>query len=1094
MSFFGAFWLAKTGEDYTTDNAVWFDGSADYMIWTPPKAGNLQTFTYSFWIKRAELSHDEYVFTAGDSNTTYGWYYAATDLAYVNFNTGRAGGNNFVSNGKFRDPTAWQHVFVSFNTASSVKKVFINGLEPSAGTDDEPTAGEEHYINSTVEHRIGSTMSEPSSTFNGYLAEFILLDGVYHATPVDAFGEFDSNGIWSPKNPEDLSDWGGVNSVWLKFDDSTNLGKNSRPTAVTAAAGTYKIDKSLWLDGGADYLVRDPASSGNRRTFTFSCWLKRSAIGSAGGTTGNNIFGADRTGSYSDRFMFGTADDGNDWLEFSCHDGSSGACRTSALYRDPTAWMHVLWVIDTTQAASNNRVKLYVNGVPMAFNSPSYPALNFDTYINYTENQAIGVRPGTLTQQHYGGYLADVILLDGTAVSDPNDFGGYDTNGNWVPKDPSGLSFGTCGFHLDFALAQGSGNGPGNDVSGQNNDFTNTSLTAAQTTTDTPTNTSGDNEGNYSTLNPLDHINSSGSSTFSKGNTSFLPSTTSVHIYWTTIPLSTNDTTKYYAELETPSGNDIGWLITNQAYDHDSSATRNTVDSWYCGLEDTDTFRANEENGGNVDATLDETYVYANDRIGLAVDFANGKVWVGHVDNSAGSIEWKGPSTSMNGNPASGTNATLTPDTQNGTHLQIGVFNSNGGSRTCTIHMNPSSWVGTPPTGFNNAIYTANLPTPTVEDPRKWFAPVLYTGTGATRGVRGCYDSTGTAWTPDFVWLKSISGTTSHYLYDTCRGARKMIQSNSYAVEETDNGVMSFGSGGPSIGDLAGVNTKGATYIAWCWKAGGAPTADNTGDRTPTSGSVMKNDAAVTTSNFFASADIYPTRMSIANHGGFAIGTYAGNSSGGSSAQTIAHGLGAVPDVILQRHRDETNNQSWNMYHVCNHAGSNNPEDYDLSLDLPDAQDDNTSKWNDTAPTSTLFTVGTSSGVNGNGKEFVFYLFKRTTGAIAVGSYIGNGAADGTYVVVDDGASGFRPAFVLLKALTGSQNWRIHDAARNGYNGSVEGLFPNTSGAEDTENIMDMTSNGFKLRSTNANCNGDGVTFVYLAFAAQPFNAPSRPV
>ncbi|WP_273073363.1 hypothetical protein, partial [Marinobacter sp.] len=204
------------------------------------------------------------------------------------------------------------------------------------------------------------------------------------------------------------------------------------------------------LDGGADYLVRDPFTAGNRRTFTFSCWLKRSAIGSQGGTTGNNIFGGDRTGTFSDRIMFGSADDGNDQLETSYHDGSSGLVKTSALYRDPTAWMNVVWVVDTTQSTDTNRVKVYVNGSLVTFNSPSYPTQNYDTAINNTENQAIGVRAGTLTQQHFGGYMAEVILLDGTAESDASKFGELDANGVWVPIEPSGLTFGTNGFHLKF--------------------------------------------------------------------------------------------------------------------------------------------------------------------------------------------------------------------------------------------------------------------------------------------------------------------------------------------------------------------------------------------------------------------------------------------------------------------------------------------------------------------------------------------------------------------------------------------------------------------------------------------------------------------
>ena len=222
------------------------------------------------------------------------------------------------------------------------------------------------------------------------------------------------------------------------------------PAGILSFPSGYTIENAIMLDGGADYLVRDPFTAGNRRTFTFSCWLKRSAIGSQGGTTGNNIFGGDRTSSFSDRIMFGSADDGNDQLETSYHDGSSGLVKTSALYRDPTAWMNVVWVVDTTQSTDTNRVKVYVNGSLVTFNSPSYPTQNYDTNINFTENQVIGARPGNLSHQHFGGYMAEVILLDGTAESDASKFGELDSKGVWVPVEPTGLSFGTNGFHLKF--------------------------------------------------------------------------------------------------------------------------------------------------------------------------------------------------------------------------------------------------------------------------------------------------------------------------------------------------------------------------------------------------------------------------------------------------------------------------------------------------------------------------------------------------------------------------------------------------------------------------------------------------------------------
>ena len=212
----------------------------------------------------------------------------------------------------------------------------------------------------------------------------------------------------------------------------------------SGAASGYVVEKAIKLDGGADYLVRDPFTAGNRKTFTFSCWLKRSNLGTTGGTAGNNIFSGDRGSNFSDRLMFGNGDDGAEYLKASFHDDTFGAVQTTALYRDPTAWMNVVWVVDTDQGGSytaSDTVKIYVNGVSQSFSgSPSYPAEDYETAINNTENQAIGVRAGTLTQQHFGGYMAEIILLDGTAVSDASSFGELDDNGVWVPIEPSGLT------------------------------------------------------------------------------------------------------------------------------------------------------------------------------------------------------------------------------------------------------------------------------------------------------------------------------------------------------------------------------------------------------------------------------------------------------------------------------------------------------------------------------------------------------------------------------------------------------------------------------------------------------------------------------
>lgn len=580
-------------------------------------------------------------------------------------------------------------------------------------------------------------------------------------------------------------------------------------------------------------------------------------------------------------------------------------------------------------------------------------------------------------------------------------------------------------------------------------DWSGVSLSAANKVLDSCSDNSASNIGNYSTLNPLDHINSSGSTTFSNGNRSFLPSTTSIHVYWTTIPLSTNNTTKYYAELETPSGNDIGWMITNQAYVHNSSSTRNVADAWYCGLEDTNTFRANEEASGNIDATLSETYVYSTDRIGLAVDPANGKVWVGHVDSSASSIEWKGPSTSMNGDPANGNNATLTPDTQNGTHLQIAIFNSNGGSRTCTIHMEPSSWVGTPPTGFNNAIYTANLPAPTVTNPDDNFTikTLVNSGTPNTSFDTGL-SSVG------LIMAKRTDGNGGWEWFDIARGANALLQSDNNDDEGTKSG-FSFSGGTFNFDNTANLGQASTSHVVYSWIAGGSPSSNGNGSIT--------------------------SSVSAASHGGFSVGTYTG--AGGT--QTIGHGLSRTPSWVIVKMRSGSGTQTWTTY-VDSLAESLGSNQY-IILSLNDGPT-NGAAFNSTAPAATVFTVGANDATNGSSNTYCFWAFAKTPGLIGSGIYSGNSSSDGPVIQVDDGGSGFKPAWLMIKRL-GTEFWGVFDNVGDPSNPVNKYLNMNTNLARNAGtggNDLDFTANGFKLRSTNAATN-TGSDYIYLAMAEDPF-------
>lgn len=331
---------------------------------------------------------------------------------------------------------------------------------------------------------------------------------------------------------------------------------------------------------------------------------------------------------------------------------------------------------------------------------------------------------------------------------------------------------------------------------------------------------------------------------------------------------------------------------------------------------------------------------------------------------------------------------------------------------------------------------------PTILNGSQYMQAVLYTGTGATQTISGLN------FQPDFVWIKSRSAATDHKLTDSVRGVTKALISDSTAAESTDtNGVTAFTSNGFTIGSDSVYNANGATYVAWCWKANGAAV-------TNTAGSITSSVSANTTS-------------------GFSVVTYTGT---GSNA-TVGHGLGVAPSMIIVKNRSVVEN--WPVYHVSLTANGR------ILLNTTGAYAASSSQWNNTAPTSSVFTVNTDTGVNGSGNSLVAYCFAAIPGYSAFGSYTGNGSADGVFVYL-----GFRPRFVMIKRTDAIANWEILDSSRDQYNPEGTVLRSDSSGSEATDaNLkLDFLSNGFKLRGVWSQLNASGGTFIYACFAESPFS------
>jgi hypothetical protein len=324
----------------------------------------------------------------------------------------------------------------------------------------------------------------------------------------------------------------------------------------------------------------------------------------------------------------------------------------------------------------------------------------------------------------------------------------------------------------------------------------------------------------------------------------------------------------------------------------------------------------------------------------------------------------------------------------------------------------------------------------TIDKPDDYFNTVLYTGTGSSR------NQTGVGFDPDWVWIKSRSNAYNNNVWDRVRGAGERLITNATDAEETQTGDMSaFVTDGVTLGGGNITNASGATYAMWNWLAGGTGVSN-------TQGSITSTVSANTTS-------------------GFSVVTFTST----GSTSTVGHGLGSAPAMIIGKRRDSTS--TWTVGHQS--LGWTKF----LRLEDTTAVGTETGWWNNTNPTSIVFTHGT----NWNAGTWVAYCFAEVKGYSKFGSYAGNNNADGTFVY-----TGFSPSFLLVKRYGGgTQNWVIYDNKRNTYNLTNSTLRPNLSDAEATNNGVDLLSNGFKFRSSDGDSNGYSDGYIYMAFAENPF-------
>jgi len=793
------------------------------------------------------------------------------------------------------------------------------------------------------------------------------------------------------------------------------------PITPTVYNTSYQISRSLRFNkSGSSYLNRTPASAGNRKTWTYSGWVKLTGIPT---TTADPvpIFGAMSAANDSGYFTLGFLNE-----VISIQLWNTVFRRTTAVYRDYSAWQHIVIAFDTTQATAANRLKLYVNGVEVtAFSTSNDPTQNTDYPIN---NNIVHNMFKDQASSYIGGYLSEVNFVDGLQLT-PSSFGAIDTaTGVWKPIKYTG-TYGTNGFYLNFSDNSGTTAATlGKDSSGNDNNWTpnNFSVTAGVTNdsfVDSPTSygtdtgAGGEVRGNYCIWNRLD---TTSTSYLYNGNLSNSSAANNYPIRGT-IGFSSGKWYWEWTEAATPD-NHIGvWgssSLTAGTYNYVGEA----ADSW--GIHTSDGNKRN--NGGNTSYGS----AYANGDVGMcAVDMDSGKIWWG-----------KNGTWFASGSPSAGTNAAFTNLTGilRPAQIQYSAASFNFGQR-------PFAY--TAPSGFK-ALCTQNLLTPaigstSITQASQFFNTVLYTGNDGTQSI------TGVGFQPDFIWTKSRSNAFYHVLFDSIRG-REMLATNRTDAEVSSTAgkeLLTYDSNGFTLGPniSLSVNTNGATFTAWNWRAGNNSGANN-------------------------SAGSISSRISVNERSGFSIVSYTAT----GSVATIGHGLNVAPSMIILKTRSTTSD--WFTYHSARGATKG------FYLNQTSAEITSANFWNNTSPTSSVFTAGT--GVGGSGTTMIAYCFAQVDGFSAFGSYTGNGAADGPFV-----NCGFRPAFLMIKSSASTTDWFMFDNKRNGYNVNNNSLYANWTYVEDSGAIytlVDLLSNGFKLRTSTYN-NTNGTSYIFAAFAETPF-------
>ena len=1136
--------------DFPIEQSLRFnDNDSAYLSWTPSSTGNRKTWTWSAWVKRSNIGTRQTLFSTGLSGTAYHYWYFETDdtLRYAV----HTGGSRYTSAVFRDTSAWMNIIIVhdtTDSTASDRIKIYVNGDRVTSFTQAiDPALNSDGVINSTTyPYNVGRSAFHNSNYYDGYMADINFIDG--QALEPTSFGEFKS-GIWTPVDTSGLTF--GTNGFRLQFGDTTEASGFNTVTYTgnggaqsISGTGFSSAPDLVWIKNrssatehvlhdsvrGAANLLQSNSTAAelNRPTYLTSFDSDGFSFGdnvSNYNTSGSNYVawtwdaGSGSAASNTDGSITSTVKANTDYgFSIVSYTGTGanatvGHGLTSApdmiiakrrnttgswgvYHSGMTSATYQMWLNLTNgetsrpaqwnSTAPTSSVFSVGTDTDVNANGSDYIAYCFaektgySSIGSYTGTGAagnsinLGFKPAFLLIKETGNANSWELFDNTRNTSSPFDKRLF-PNSNQAEATTTSLSYSDTGFetlngntginrsggtYIYMAFADTRNAAFWKDTSGEGNDWQPNNLVFSDVVPDSTTN-------NFANL-MIHNYPAGNSNAFSQGNLRFTPGSGDSARNTNRMAISNMlvSSGKWYAEayiVDNGSAQFIG-VGPKQTVSPTANNTR------YAYIYSADGNSYVRTGASESISTYASSYT-VGDVIGIYVDMdaATPVVYFsknGQWSNGSGSWNQSSPSGGITLGDTfftesadfSGTftfqaaraSGAVSPTTI----WNFGQDDTFAGAITAGGNTDANgygSFKYAPPTNAL-ALCSANLPSGAIdtlndETPEDYFNTVIYTGDNTSS-----QSVTGVGFQPSLVWAKSRPANSGQNFVDAVRGATKNLQSNTTNAEATVNTVTSFDSDGFTVGDGNGydINKSGESIVAWNWKAGGSGVSNTDGSITST-----VSVGATSQQNWFS------------------IATYTGTGSLG----TVGHGLGVAPDMVIIKNRSGSPVPNWVIGNSA--SGWTGQLYFDTG-----AFSTNSGSFNNTAPTDSVVTINTDSTVNYNTGTYVMYSFANAEGLCKVGSYVGNGSTDGTFVY-----TGFRPAFVMVKSYTAGEHWNI-PVFTSSTNGTMNTLSPNLSNAErtmDQNPAVDFVSNGFKIKTSDANYNSNGGGYIFLAIAEQPF-------